>query len=210
MTSIIVNASTGTYRVPGVVETLETARCFETVPPSTVAGFLESLCGREFGDFARSGSRVAYGETRKPAGSGKILRKDAVVTNPQGGFDEAIGNKNSQRPIFHETLYDLEYRMDIEGPYADLVTKAVKGEIPRKGVLCLGESDDLVDSVRVVEEPIETNWVVSVTRGEGQVWLPVRVWRFRDKVRPNYGTFKRVKSLTPPETAWLTPGGLAK
>jgi len=202
--SLVISAATGTYRVPGNVETLQVARSFEVVPPSTVAGCIESLCGKSFGTFAAEGNQLAYGKTREPLGRATILRLETQYYNIEGQGDRR------QRPCFNEVLFDVEYRVAVRGPWVEsgLLDMALAGAVPRKYILSLGESDDLVTQIQRAEPSIK--WLKPVPYWEAQMRLPLKVNKTKEQPRPYFGEFAWTQpSVEVPEDSWLAPGGEA-
>ena len=215
--SLVIGAASGTYRVPGFVGTMQIARSFETVPPSTLTGCLESLCGRNFGEFAKEGNTLVYGKTREPQGRGKILRTETQKFEPKGyeltlerGVHKVKSSSQWVRPVFNEVLFDVEYRVVVKGPWVEsgLLDNALVGAVPRKGILCLGESDDVVTALTKAEPA--TQWLLPVPYWESQMHLPLKVNKNKSVPRPLYGYFKwSAPSVEVPEGAWLCPGGYA-
>jgi len=186
---------TGHYRVPGAVETMGTARCYPFAPLSTWAGAIESLCGKEFGDFRASGSKMSVGWIQRPKGRGTLLRKEQGLAN-------VTVSHEGWRPVLREVLFLPVYRCDVRGPYAEQIRKSLRGEVERYGVLSLGDSDDMVDWLCETTKPAE--WLIP----GNEFLLPLRVNRSWDKLAPELKGFQfSGLSDNPPDNAWYTPGG---
>lgn len=162
MISLYVETTTGHYRVPGNVSNLCEAPVFPIAPPSTVRGFIESLCGRERGWFE---GEVAYGWLEEPLGQGTLLRTNHAwsssgavsKTNPHGNKTGSM-----TRPIHVSKVFRPRYHICIRASEEQeaVIREALKGNVPRSGVLSLGESDDMVSWMREVNMDAPTKWVV--------------------------------------------------
>lgn len=72
MLVIDVEATSGHYRVPGNVAMGGVQGTFPIAPPSTIKGFLESLCDST--NAMPADIRIAYGWKGKPKGKGLLYR----------------------------------------------------------------------------------------------------------------------------------------
>jgi CRISPR-associated Cas5-like protein len=190
-----VEVSTGHYRVPGQVKSV--ARSFPLAPPSTMRGFIESLCALPHGSLDGETTQFAYGFINDPEGRGDLFRKDHIFsTSGVGKMKEAI------RPVHRETMFGLTYRVAIRGALVPLIRKMLNGDTAaiarRWGVLYLGESDDTVQWL--AEEAGEARWLVP---GQQHI-LPTKAGRGYNVLRPTYGCFDMVDATAElPEEAWL-------
>lgn len=197
-----VTAVTGHYTQPGSQETMGLARSYPIAPPSTMAGFVESLCGAPLGAFRSSGSTLAYGWASRPTGHAILLQRMHTLASQPDPVSGKSKMTESTRPYHRECLVNMTYRITVRGPFADRIRRALDGDVDRTGVLSLGDSDDMVDWITESTEPAE--WLVPGT----SLRLPTRVPR-------NYACIQAEKQsfdLTPlsedvPDTAWMSPGG---
>ena len=168
MLSLIVEAPWGHYGHPGVAATLSTVPTYPIAPPSTVLGFLEAICCDELGALSASGSSMAYGWIKRPSGKGTLLGLNHVRLSDRGvGGRVAVG----QRPVHRERLYNMIYRIVVQGSYAERIPKGLAGElgVDEGAGIYLGISDDVVS--RIAEGEAETEWLVP----GHSLWLPTRV-----------------------------------
>lgn len=196
MIRVSVHAVSGHYRVPGAVEVGGLARSFPVAPPSTVRGFVESLCGLAPG--RSEGTRIAYGQLSPPVGQGAVLRLDHVWSS-SGAKGKTKGAKGeATRPVRHETWVGVAYQVAIDGPVEPLVHQALAGEVSRYGVLSLGESDDQVWWIAAEVRP--ARWVVP-----GQEMALIEVAdRGYDRISPVWGQFALSRPAQHvPDDAWL-------
>ena len=202
--SLKVAAVTGHYRVAGAVPSMGVARCYPVCPFSTVIGFLESFCGDQPGAFLRSASKVALGWVQRPRGGGTLLRMEQSYGNPQDKRLKDAKTQEGWRPANREMLFDMVYRIDVEGPYADKIRRALAGDVNRYGVLSLGDSDDTVDWIcESSREPAE--WLVP-----GNLFpLTVAVnHKPGNVIAPDIRSFDYSKAADePPSEAWVAPEG---
>ncbi len=195
MSCLRVDVVSGHYRVPGQGGQGVTAASFELAPPTTVMGFLESLCGEESGSFGPE-NQVAIGLVNPNQGHGFLARKDHNWNS--GGIKPKSGGAGEDiRMVLRETHFFLSYRISVRGPYAEKIRKALNGEVDRYGVLSLGESGDVVDWL--CEETGDANWLVPGT----QVVLPVKTGRGYGTMDTVYRSFDFTDAGEPPEAAWL-------
>ena len=141
-----VDAVSGSYAIPGPSASGSggLVPSYPIAPPSTIRGFLESLCGKQYGEF--KDLVFTYGYRSEPEGRGLILRKDSVWSS--SGLK---GSGELKRPLHHETFFGMHYWIRVEG-LDGLLREALQGEAPRFGPLFLGESADLVTNVREIPE----------------------------------------------------------
>jgi len=148
---------------------------------------------------------MALGWIRRPVGRGALLRREQGFANPQEKIhftDSGRVIKENWRPVIREVLFLPVYRCDIRGPYVELIRKALKGEVDRHSVLSLGDSDDMVDWICETDKPAE--WLIP----GNEFILPVRVHRSWDRLGPVTKGFQLSETrMTPPDEAWITPGG---
>lgn len=194
MITLRVDVVSGHYRVPGQVGQGQTASTYPIAPPSTVVGFLESLCGVESGTLVGD-TQVAMGFVRRPQGHGILLRKDHSWAS--GGIKPTTGGKAENiRAALHETLFFISYRIAVRGPFVERIRAAMAGDVDRYGVLSLGESEDAVDWI--CEEDGRAEWLVP-----GSAFtLPVKAGRGYKTINPVFQNFDFIESDTPPEMAW--------
>lgn len=143
---LAVDAVSGHYTIPGPSASGSGGLMpsYPIAPPSTIRGFLESLCGKSRGTFAKV--EFTYGYRKEPEGRGNLLRKCAVWSS--SGHD---GSGEGFRPLHYDTLVGVSYWIEVVGMDAEL-QDALQGKVERNegGPLYLGESFDLVTSVREV------------------------------------------------------------
>jgi len=199
MISLIVYLMSGHYRKPGNSSTMGKITSYPVAPPSTVVGFIESLCGMESGTFRGS---FGYGWVKRPAARGFLLRKDHAWSSAGDPGKDNLFPTNSEvlRPVSREMFYDFALRVIVRGPFVKRIQEALRGSVKRYGVLCLGESDNAVSWLQEGQEAAE--WVVPGSR----MLLPVKAGRGYQTIRPVYGSFDYAEAQAePPETAWLAP-----
>lgn len=205
MISLRVETMTGHYRVPGNVDNMGNAPTFPIAPPSTIRGFIESLCGKERGWFT---GKVAYGWLGRdgegvfePLASGSLLRKAHVWSS--SGMKGPGKTKYGQvtRPIHVHTMFDLHYRIliDADEEQEQVIRAALRGEVDRYGVLSLGESDDVVSWMAEDVSDTPVRWVVSghmmplpVKSGQGYNNINPTIKMFDYGDEPEFIDFKEV------------------
>lgn len=190
--SILLDACSGHFQIPGGVPSMGLVRSFPEVPPSVMRGCLESFCGLESGSFANSKSAFTYGRTVEPRGYGKILRNHHVWSG---------ANEEKWRPQRVETYFGLSYRVVVEGAFEETLRKALRGETSGYGCLYLGRSDDIVSAL--VEGTKPARWVIP-----GTTWnLPIKVGHgFSTVTKTIYGQFtltENFESDPPPLSHWI-------
>lgn len=193
-----VDALTGHYGSPGSVSSMAHHVTKPFAPPSTVKGFIESMCGKPRdtldGEYA-----YAYLGCE---GRGSKLRTSHVWLSGAPGLSYAENKKyrnEHQRPTHVDFLYRPSYVVCVRGECADLVRRAYKQGVPRTGVLSLGTSDDGVIDVRDVGEE-EVPWIV-----KGKTYLLTT--RTTDtelfEMKGTWERFSLEKALNVPEGAWF-------
>lgn len=165
--SILAFFDSGHYRVPGPVEQGGLVQSFSFMPIATALGFAESLLGLNVRDKPETGrfmGEIAYGIFQRPRGYGKILHKDIVWTSPS---KPEIQDNDDPRVCYWETFFDLGYRFVFRGPGSEKLIPAIRGEIPREGILYGGNSENFVEWLEEGSGP--TEWIVP-----GSQYLTVR------------------------------------
>jgi CRISPR-associated Cas5-like protein len=163
MIFIEVKAVSGHYGRPGLPDSLSLKQSFPFAPPSTIQGFIESLCGMGPNSFD---GKFCYGVATKPRGKGNFFKLGTYWLNEK--IDEQQYNIAGVRPITWETYIDPSYIVGIEGPMEEKVKKSLNGEVERFGILSLGTSDDEVYSIKIVENA-QCQWI----REGGKHILPI-------------------------------------
>lgn len=153
MFAFTVHALSGHYRMPGATSF---AQSYEIAPVSTLVGFLESACG-ETGTFE---GRFAYGWSRRPLGRGVLLRQCfKQVSNVPGAPKGSPKVTEAMTPTKVETWYDMVYQVAVQGPWEEKLRQGFQGNLPRFGVLSLGESENGILNIR--EDVLnDTEWLV--------------------------------------------------
>lgn len=182
MIRLDVKALSAHWSLPGAYEALTVRESTEHPSPSTIPGFLESLCGDLFGTFQ---GEFAYGQVRPPLGHGKILRSDH------------LGNKS--RPTYWEIFFDVHYQIAVRGPYERSIREALEGRRTRFGILTLGTSDDEV--YHLTESHREADWIVPGHNFPLIVFAPSG---YADRTTV-FGRFDCERSDDVPEQGWFKP-----
>src|SRR2546425_7804778 len=160
------------------------AETYSLPPPATVYGMLLSLVGEYFRD-RHDGVRLAFAYKRLPKVA-TTLRKLSRYKYGVPSKQSSLGNA----PDFVETLCDIEFLCWIDSsqekrPIEDtndsdtleqrLQTVLAKPEdVNRRGVLCLGLSDDAVNSVSLCDG-FDGDWHRLLPSASGSMELPVWV-----------------------------------
>lgn len=184
MVSLDVEVITGHYRSSGSVESMGLAKTYPIAPPSTIIGFLDSLCGSGNKSYFREGiNKLAYGYLRAPLGIGTIVRLDSVWAKVKAA--ELVGltpadakmlkaSSEKYRPTKRETLWGLKYRIVVEGDLEDRIRQYLAGDDQGTGGLWLGESNNMVLSVVESVETTPVRWISPDPRGTLRMptWVP--------------------------------------
>lgn len=176
-------------------------------PPSTVYGMLLSLVG-ETDRYKHCGVRIAIALLSETA-------KSVTLRTMRRFKNKNIARKENIRPDFQEILTGIELMIWVDSGedkaqpnLCDRITAAIANpsSITRFGVLCLGESRDLVNSVDLITE-IDPNLTLNYLLQDeyGDLSLPYWV----DHVGSNNTRWVRCSlekrsSITPPDSAWTT------
>lgn len=174
-------------------------------PPSTIYGMLLSLVG-ETDRYKHCGVKIAIALLSEPA-------KSVTLRTMRRFKNKNIARKESIRPDFQEILTGIELMIWVDSGedkaqpnLCDRITAAIANpsSITRFGVLCLGESRDLVNSVDLITE-IDPNLTLNYLLQDeyGDLSLPYWV----DHVGSNNTRWVRCSlekrsSITPPDSAW--------
>lgn len=174
-------------------------------PPSTVYGMLLSLVG-ETDRYKHCGVRIAIALLSETA-------KSVTLRTMRRFKNKNIARKENIRPDFQEILTGIELMIWVDSGedkaqpnLCDRITAAIANpsSITRFGVLCLGESRDLVNSVDLITE-IDPNLTLNYLLQDeyGDLSLPYWV----DHVGSNNTRWVRCSlekrsSITPPDSAW--------
>jgi CRISPR-associated Cas5-like protein len=181
---LAVDAITGHYTVPGPTVSGGLVATFPIAPPSTIRGFLESLCGLSGGQFVNMA--FTYGYRAAPEGRGRLLRKASVWASK----GEGVEGDPPQRPLHFDTFWGMKYWITVTGPEVALIVRALDGDVERKigGPLYLGESSDIVTSVRPLPDVIDEGGGCTVVPGRTIVmpWISGRGYGIRNAVLRAY------------------------
>lgn len=172
------------------------AETYSLPPPASVYGMLLSLAG-EWQRARHQGAALAFAYARMPRVA-TTLRKLSRFKYGVAAKQSKLGNA----PDYVETLCGLDFLCwidssgekafgDAGGPVLeDRVRTAIETpeQVERSGVLCLGASDDAVDSVDLCEQP-PGRWHWLVPRDDGDMELPVWV----DHVGSRYTRWRRFR-----------------
>jgi CRISPR-associated protein Cas5t len=159
------------------------AETYPIAPPATVYGMLLSLVG-EWRRAAHAGVALAFAYEREPKVA-TVLRKLSRYKYGVAAKQSKMGNA----PDYVEVLCGLSFLCWIESR-GEHGTRAQEGtprleeriveairhpeRVTRSGMVCLGMSDDAVDNIALVEEPIG-EWRLLVPQDDGTMDLPVWV-----------------------------------
>ena len=162
------------------------AETYPLPPPATVYGMLLSLVGERFRR-RHEGVRLAFAY--------KCLPKVATTLRKLSRFKYGVPGKQSKlgnAPDFIETLCGIEFlcwvdssseKVDEDGkPKGDgrnleqRIVEALRSpaSVDRYGVLCLGLSDDAINSISLCEN-VKDEWRLLSPRNTGTMELPVWV-----------------------------------
>ena len=159
------------------------AETYPLPPPATVYGMLLSLVGEYF-RARHDGVRLAFAY--------KHLPKIATTLRKLSRYKYGVPSKQSSlgnAPDFVETLCDIEFLCWIDssneksnGSFEGNKTLEERlqsvlitpGNVDRRGILCLGLSDDAVNSVSLCDR-FDGDWHRLLPRDSGTIELPVWV-----------------------------------
>jgi len=189
MITLLVEAVSGHYRIPGKVGSGELAPTYPIAPPSTIQGFLESMAGCPWQSFKGS---FFYGWEHLPRGRGRATRRVTVWSSPNKGRDKSLGDQGV-RCINLDILYDISYIIVVNGEWEQKLRDSLAGKISRTGILYLGESSDLVNVFEIPNPPEGVLWV---TPGASHT-LPVKTGRGYDNISVAYRSFDIRRDLAP-------------
>jgi len=160
------------------------AETYPLPPPATVYGMLLSLVGEYFRK-RHEGVRLAFAYKRPPR-IATTLRKLSRYKYGVSSKQSSLGNA----PDFVETLCDIEFLCWIDssqekssaqdGDQLDTLERRLQSalirpqDVSRRGVLCLGLSDDAVNSVSLCNR-FAGNWHRLLPSDTGSIELPVWV-----------------------------------
>lgn len=159
------------------------AETYPLPPPATVYGMLLSLVGEYFRK-RHEGVRLAFAYKRLPKVA-TTLRKLSRYKYGVPSKQSSLGNA----PDFMETLCDIEFLCWIDSSEerttgGSEVNKTLEkrlqsvlttpADVDRRGVLCLGLSDDAVNSVGLCNR-FDGNWHRLLPKDSGAIELPVWV-----------------------------------
>lgn len=186
---LIVHGATGHWGLPGQVDQGGFSPSLPMPPLSTVRGFLESLLGLERGGF---GGRVAWGWLRRPAGHGWLVRRASVWSSSGNSAKETI------RSVSVEVWFDWQLVVRVQGKLEDELRSAMRGDRPRYGVLCLGESQDMVQVFEREVSDEDVGWICPVGEEEPGYLLPVQSGQGYGSMTTRYGRF----AVKPGQASW--------
>jgi len=187
MIHLSVHALRGHYGYPGRVPTMGLRQTAPVPFPTTVKGFLESMCGDPPGCFS---GKFAYGQLHEPGGRGKVTQYDHTI-NTSG--------KPQPKPSHWEVLVGVAYQVVVDGDYEDRIRASLGGEVSRFGVLSLGTSDDEVWEIQEAQEP--ARWVVPGKKYP----LIIRAGTSYKERTPKYRKFDLTDfQEVVPDSAWMT------
>jgi CRISPR-associated protein Cas5t len=160
------------------------AETYPLPPPATVYGMLLSLVG-EYLRTRHEGVRLAFAYKKLPQ-IATTLRKLSRYKYGVPSKQSSLGNA----PDFVETLCDIEFLCWIDSSHERLATdnsdqsntleKRLKKaltepeNVKRRGVLCLGLSDDTVNSISLCDQ-FEGDWHRLLPSASGSMELPIWV-----------------------------------
>lgn len=178
-------------------------------PPSTVYGMLLSLVG-ETNRYKHCGVKIAIALLSEPAKS-VTLRKIRRVK------EKEIDHPHNSRPDFQEILTGIELMVWVDKGedkakpnLCDRITSAFinPSSLNRFGILCLGESRDLVNSVELIDS-IDLNLPLKylIQDEYGDLSLPYWIDRIGSQdTRWLRYLIEEISQTTPPDSAWTTIG----
>ncbi len=157
------------------------AETYPLPPPATVYGMLLSLVGERLRS-AHAGVGLAFAYANLP--------KVSTTLRKLSRFKYGVPTKKGLVPDYIATLSDLQFLCWIDST-AEQGTKAKQSasrleeritnalefpeSIERTGVLCLGCSDDAVDTIEIAKIPPAGKWQWLSPKANGSIDLPVWV-----------------------------------
>jgi CRISPR-associated protein Cas5t len=202
--AIYINVPCATFRQS---HSREYGRTYTYPPHSTVYGLLLSVVG-EMDLHKHCGVKLAIAMLSRPAIS-KTLR-----TIHRFKFKQE-DHESNKRPDYQEVLTDIRFLVWVnsedERSKPTLLDKlehyfAHPESVDRWGVLFLGESDDLVNTIKLVDEDFlvkSRQWLIRDNRGG--ITLPYWVDHFGFQgTRWFRYRIQEIARSSPPESAWTT------
>lgn len=183
----------------------EYAQTYPVPPPSTVYGFLLSLVG-EVDRYHHCGVKLAIALLSQPD-------KSTVIRTFRRFKRKALHDIRNAKPDYQELLTNVELAIWVD-TYEDLGKPSLcerlcsafanPASVERFGGLCLGESQDLVDSVSLLPESYGDGWLQWLVKDrDGYLTLPY----WADHVGSGGSRWERYvlqesEVWQPPELAW--------
>jgi CRISPR-associated protein Cas5t len=184
----------------------EYAETYPVPPPSTVYGMLLSLVG-EIDRYKHCGVKLAIAMISRP-------EKSTVIRTFRRFKKKDIQDPTNARPDYQELLTDIRFVVFIDSQHERSQPSLLErlntafdypNSIGRFGGLCLGESRDLVNSVRVLKDSDRTNpWQWLEQDEDGILTLPYWVDHVGSKGThwKRYHLREKSQEYEPPELAW--------
>jgi CRISPR-associated protein Cas5t len=186
------------------------AETYPLPPPSTIYGMLLSLIGEYF-RAQHEGVRLAFAYKKLPR-IATTLRKLSRYKYGVPSKQATLGNA----PDFIETLCDIEFLCWINSANerhakdeTDTLEWRVRrvltnpADVNRRGVLCLGLSDDVVNSVTLYDK-FDGSWHRLLPSDTGRMELPVWV----DHVGAAHTRWRRFEFEETPSVINASPGNV--
>lgn len=185
----------------------EYAETYLVPPPSTVYGMLLSIVG-EMNRYKHCGTKLAIALLTQP-------QKSTIIRTFRRFKKKEISDPTNARPDYQELLTDTQFIVWVDsGIDAESPTLLERLQIAfthpetinRFGGLCLGESHDLVNSINLLPDHIQTtslHWLVQDS--DGTLTLPYWVDHVGSQgTRWRRYLFQELPQKHPPESAWTT------
>ena len=192
-----------------------------TLPHSTAWGFLMNAAAIDARlpeyEYAESRTvsrdavplRLAIG-SRTPVLRGKVMchyHGYPVSPNPEKRAQNH-GSKHQILPVMREFLIDTDFVIGVQAPngFRERLESGLRGELPRYGMLVLGNSENTIDSIDVLDQAPEARWMDAVPEYAPPRASACRLTVSIDRMR-NYQTVSKVFAPTepmkePPSSAW--------
>ena len=183
----------------------EYGKTYLVPPPSTIYGMLLSLVG-ETNSQKHCGVKLAIAMLSQPQKS-TVLRK---MRRFKASF---LGDPKNTSPEHQEILTDIRFIVWVESSQEEVKStlverikqaKANPSVVKRFGCLYLGESNDLVSSIRLVKEPHlsqSKQWLVK--NNTGNITLPYWVDHIGSRgTRWQRYCLEELDLKTPPDNSW--------